>query len=184
MTKFSSTRGYWIPLVLIIAMLVDGVLASVFSPWFIDGGNILSPHLVIIALIVFSFFIEDNSMWRLSLIIGFLYDSYYTSYLGVYMAAFAIIVRFILLFRSKMKINAFTIGLSLIFLLSFVEIFVFLFYSIMGLSHLSWSVFIAKRLVPTVILNIVLYYIIYLPIRNLSIWINGEKNYLPQKRYK
>ena len=184
MTKFSSTRTYWVPLVLIIAFLLDGVISSVFSPWFIDGGNILTPRLVVVTLIIFSFFIENNSMWKLALVTGFIYDAYYTNYLGVYMASFTIIARLIMIFKPRMRINAFTVGLSMIFLLAFVEIFVYLFYIIMGLSNLSWSVFIAQRLVPTVILNIVLYYVIYLPIRNLSLWINGENNYLKNKRYR
>lgn len=177
----ASKRIYWIPLVLLVMMLLDGVGANIFSPWLIDSGNIIVPRLVVITLVMFALLIESPHIWWISAIIGLVYDSYFSGILGIYTAIFPIIVYFISIFKQNILTNAFTIALMVIVFITFMEFAVFFFYSFLGHANMENQLFIIKRLMPTLVLNTVLYYLLYLPLRNLSYWISGNvKTYRSQ----
>lgn len=171
---FHAKRYFWVPILLFFLMLLDGVFASVFSVWLIEPGYILVPRLTVIGLVLISFLVNMPSLWWVSIIIGLMYDSYFSGILGIYLCIFPCIVSIIRRFKNNIRINAFTMGLSIIVFITFVEVAVFIFYMFLGKAHMDWQTFLVRRLNPTLVLNIVLYYISYIPLKSLASWISEE----------
>lgn len=167
----ASKRVYWVLIIFIISFLVDGVLTNHFPTLFLRSGYSLTPRIVVIAVVMLNFMIDNKSMFWFSIIAGFFVDSYYSGILGVYMGLFAIIVRIIRLVRSNILQNPFTLGLAIVCFLSFTEIGVYFVYALHGVAGMNWNEFLVQRLSATLILNIVIYYILYIPFRNFARWV-------------
>lgn len=169
----TSKRIYWLPILMIIAFLLDGVIMNHFSVFLIESGYTLVPRIVVITLILLTFIIDHSSMFWFAVIVGFMYDSYYSGILGVYMAIFAVIIRLIGHIRGKISINPFTLGLALIFLLTITETGVYIIYTLIGIQHLTVQQFLVQRLASSLILNIVLYYVLYIPLKKFALWVQS-----------
>ena len=79
--------------------------------------------MIIIAVVLLNFAIGPKvNVLVYSRLQDFLVDSYYSGVLGVYMALFAVIVRIVNLVRLNILQNPFTLGLALVFFLSFTEV--------------------------------------------------------------
>lgn len=169
----TSKRIYWLPILMIIAFLLDGVIMNHFSVFLIESGYTLVPRIVVITLILLTFIIDHSSMFWFAVMVGFMYDSYYSGILGVYMAIFAVIIRLIGHIRGKISINPFTLGLALIFLLTITETGVYIIYTLIGIQHLSVQQFLVQRLGSSLVLNLVLYYLLYIPLKKFALWVQA-----------
>ena len=169
----TSKRIYWLPIFMIIAFLLDGVIMNHFSVFLIESGYTLVPRIVVITLILLTFIIDHSSMFWFAVMVGFMYDSYYSGILGVYMAIFAVIIRLIGHIRGKISINPFTLGLALIFLLTITETGVYIIYTLIGIQHLSVQQFLVQRLGSSLVLNLVLYYLLYIPLKKFALWVQA-----------
>ena len=169
----TSKLSSWLPILMIIAFLLDGVIMNHFSEFLIESGYTLVPRIVEITLILLTFIIDHSSMFWFAVMVGFMYDSYYSGILGVYMAIFAVIIRVIAHIRGKISINPFTLGLALIFLLTITETGVYIIYTLIGIQHLSVQQFLVQRLASSLILNIVLYYVLYIPLKKFALWVQS-----------
>lgn len=89
------------------------------------------------------------------------------------MGIFAVIVRVIRLVRTNILQNPFTLGLALVFFLSMTEVSVYFVYALRGVVSMGWNEFLVERLGATLMLNIVIYYILYIPLRNFARWVNA-----------
>lgn len=166
-------RDFWIPLILLSLLLIDTVMANVFSPWFIGAQYILVPRLIVIGLVIFSFMTDTSAMFWMTVGIGLMYDSYTTGILGVYTFLFALIVTIMTRMKRQLHINAFTLAVVLVIALFVVESGSYFFYSFLGMTKISWQQFLIKRLSASMILNIVLYYMSYYPLRSFAKWLEG-----------
>ncbi|HQZ20444.1 MAG TPA: rod shape-determining protein MreD, partial [Trichococcus flocculiformis] len=66
--------------------------------------------------------------------------------------------------------NVFVLALLFIVAIVMVDSFVFGFYSLMDITQLDFSAFASERLGPTIVLNIVLFIVIYYPLFKLVGW--------------
>lgn len=185
----SSRRIYWVPLVMIVMFLLDGVVMNHFSPLLIESGYTLMPRMVIITLVMLTFWIDNPRMFWFAVIVGLMYDSYYSGILGVYMAIFAAIVRFAWVIRGRMSLNPFTLGVALVVLLSLTEVSVYGVYHIQGFTAMPWRDFLVQRLTSSIVLNLVLYYILYFPLKKFAQWITASSRefgngYRSVRRYR
>ena len=167
----TSKRIYWLPIMMIMAFLVDGVIMNHFSVILIDSGYTLIPRIVVITIVLLAFFIDHSAMFWFVVIVGLMYDSYYSGILGVYMAIFAILIRLIGHIRGKISLNPFTLGLAVIFLLTVTETGVYFIYTMIGIQQLTMQQFLVQRLGSSLILNIVLYYLLYIPLKSFALWV-------------
>lgn len=167
----SSRRIYWVPLVMILMFLLDGIVMNHFSPLLIESGYTLMPRMVVITLVMLTFWIENPRMFWFAVIVGLMYDSYYSGILGIYMAIFAAIVRFAWVIRGRMSLNPFTLGVALVVLLSLTEVSVYGVYLLQGFTTMAWRDFVVQRLTSSLVLNLVLYYILYFPLKKFAQWI-------------
>ena len=129
--------------------------------------------MIIIAVVMLNFMIDHKSMFWFTVVAGFLVDSYYSGVLGVYMALFAVIVRIIRLVRSNILQKSIYIRACTCILLKLHRSLCLLRVCLTRGGSMDWNEFLVVRLWATLMLNIVIYYILYLPLRNFARWVNS-----------
>jgi rod shape-determining protein MreD len=70
------------PMLIFFGLLVDGLISGAFSNHlYTESGNVMVPRLIILILVLISFYLPRNKMILYGIIFGFLYDSYYVGIL-------------------------------------------------------------------------------------------------------
>lgn len=168
MTK--KARIYlFIPLILLTALLCDGLIASVFSNQLYTATSDMVPRLIIICLIVFSFCVDRHYMILFGILFGLLYDSYYVGILGLYTSLFPVIIYLSDKLRKILNPNLLVLVLILIIQISLSETVLYGFYSVIDLTAIDFSVFLANRLGPTLLLNSVFLLVLYYPLKKTAL---------------
>lgn len=165
----SLHHTYFIPVVLYVLLILDGFLINAFPGQFVSEEYILVPHLALFGFVLFDHF-PKQPMQLYAVLFGLLFDSYYSGILGVYAVAFAVIVYFVKKMQRFLAENVFVLALLFIVAIVMVDSFVFGFYSLMDITQLDFSAFASERLGPTIVLNIVLFIVIYYPLFKLVGW--------------
>lgn len=173
MTK--KTRiNLFIPLILLVTLLLDGVIATIFSSQLYTSTTDTVSRLVLVCLIFFSFYVDRNPMILFGIIFGLLYDSYYVGILGVYASLFPIVVYLCDKMKKIFNPNILVLFLVGIIQLSLVESLLFGFYTVLDLASIDMSMFLANRLGPTLLLNGIYLLLLYFPLRKAATKITQE----------
>ncbi|WP_208559014.1 rod shape-determining protein MreD [Marinilactibacillus kalidii] len=151
-------------ILLLVALLLDGVLVAQLKAMFTTDFGMIVPRLTVLVLLVLAFYLSFRHVIWLSLIMGFIYDSYYTGYLGIYMAAFAVIAYVILQLRSYFKPNLLIYVLLSVIAITFLEFFVFGVYRAINVTELTTQLFMVERLGISLVFNAIVMLIIGYPI--------------------
>ncbi|WP_018658622.1 rod shape-determining protein MreD [Allofustis seminis] len=145
------------------------VILSVFLialALFIDGSVVLNapqllntrlgqivPHLTTIMLITLSYYFDETYMQLFALVVGFIKDSYYVGFLGIYMVGFfamIYIIRQVQSFFNEQFIVYVLLGILGIFL---IENFAYFIYNMLSITQMDWATFYIKRLGITLFVN-------------------------------
>lgn len=142
------------PLVLLFsAIMFDGIIASLFREQLQTGWGLMIPRLTLLCLIVLAFYLRPPHITTLSLIFGFIYDSYYSGYLGIYMVSFAFVGYLVWQLRPIFHTNVFIYLLMSIIMVTIVEFFLFGVYRTLGVAMVSPQEFLVQRLGATLVFN-------------------------------
>jgi len=156
-------------LTFIFLFSLDNLLVIFLPIQPIFGNYILIPYLLLIGMCVAVFYDEDNYTPWLALIFGLIYDVYATNLLGIYIIMFPILV---LLIKKHVvpitPINFVSIFYVSIVSILVVEVVVYLLVMMIiptrNLSLFGMMEFVQYRLVITLIFNLLLLIITYLPL--------------------
>ncbi|MGP6138836.1 MULTISPECIES: rod shape-determining protein MreD [unclassified Jeotgalibaca] len=161
---------YLIPILLFLGLVMDGIVMNIFSASFLDQNYVLVPRILLLLFVVFTLLFPKQPLFLYALLFGIMYDSYYTGILGIYVTAIASCIY--LVKRSQRFLTTAPVAVFIVYFLSisYVEIFVFGVYSLLGMADLSFGTFIATRLGPTVLLNFFFLALLYVPLLKLSKW--------------
>lgn len=143
-----------LPLItLFTTVMFDGIITALFREQLNTSWGLVTPRITLLALIILAFYLNHGHLIVLALLFGFIYDSYYTGYLGIYMASFALIVYIILQLRGIFHVNVFIYVLLSVIMLTILEFFLFGVYRVLGVTTLSVQAFLAERLGATLLFN-------------------------------
>lgn len=67
---------------LLVLLLFDGLIASYFNQVLYTSLGYVTPRLTIVGLMLLSLYLSKGHLLTLTLIFGFLYDSYFTGFFG------------------------------------------------------------------------------------------------------
>lgn len=169
----NSTKHYLGAFILWFGLLfLDGILSHQFESFFYSNQTSLNmiPRTLLMGIVMTVLLLPEKGGWLvLSLIIGFIYDSFYTGILGVYTFLFPAIVYLLLYIRVSIPHNALFTGLIEILSLTILESGVWMINAFLGLTRIGFVDFIAGTLWATVLLNIGLLLILYLPLKHLLV---------------
>lgn len=154
-----------LPLILSVCFIVESLFAEFFPNGIFGIHKIFVPHFLLVMLILMGIYYVRNRTILYAFIFGLLFDAFYTGILGVYLFVFPLIVY---ITSSLMKVLQANLFVSAIVTLVDIAIAEFIVY---GLNILILKTtmpaidFVNLRLIPTLILNIVFYFIIFYPVR-------------------
>lgn len=167
MTK-KARINLFVPLTFLIALLFDGVIASIFSTQLYTATSDMVPRLIIICIVLFSFYVDRNYMILFGILFGLLYDSYYVGILGLYTSLFPIIIYLSDKMRKILNPNLLVLVMIVIIHISLVETLLFGFYSVIDLTTIDIATFLANRLGPTLLLNSIFLLVLYYPLKKTA----------------
>lgn len=164
---------YIIPVLLYVSLILDGVLMHLLANQFISQQYVLTPRLVLLLFVLFTVFFPKQPLFLYSLLFGIVYDSFYSGILGPYAAGLAAITYVIKRIQSHIVPSPAILIVLYTLAIGYLEIFIFGMYRFLGVTNISFQLFLSMRLGPTLLLNIIFFIILYYPIYRLSQWMYG-----------
>lgn len=154
-------RALYYFLIGIVLFYIDTVIGLVIPMQIGDKDIIFVPHLTLMYLLLICVYRSFGVAMILAAVFGIVTDLYFGSFYGLYLFGFILFVVIMdFFFKTFYRDNTMlfiTVWLSTIFL----EIYVAIIYSILGLIAFNFRDFIVFRLIPTLILNFILLVILY-----------------------
>lgn len=175
--KISRDRkARWlIPLLLFFGIIVDAALPAIFPGAFIGSSQIIISHLTLFFIVTFSFYLRDTHILFYSFILGLVYESYIGTVLGVYATIYLLVAYFIIKIKKHFPKKAFINFMLFVVAVSLVDFFVYVFYFELGFTNVYLTTFLVSRLGPTLIFNVVLAFLLYLPMKQILSWLGFEE---------
>lgn len=154
-------RALYYFLIGIVLFYIDTVIGLVIPMQIGDKDIVFVPHLTLMYLLLICVYRSFGVAMILAAVFGMVTDLYFGSFYGLYLFGFILFVVIMdFFFKTFYRDNTMlfiTVWLSTIFL----EIYVAIIYSILGLIAFNFIDFIVFRLIPTLILNFILLVILY-----------------------
>lgn len=154
-------RALYYFLIGIVLFYIDTVIGLVIPMQIGDKDIVFVPHLTLMYLLLICVYRSFGVAMILAAVFGIVTDLYFGSFYGLYLFGFILFVVimdfFLKTFYRDNTMLFITVWLSTIFL----EIYVAIIYSILGLIAFNFIDFIVFRLIPTLILNFILLVILY-----------------------
>lgn len=135
------------------AILLDGFVSSVFSMQLNTNIGLIIPRFVFLVLIILCFHYESTFMYVNAALIGFVMDSYYLGFLGVYLASFIMIILIVMSLKRTMNANVLSYTILSILGLTASELMVYGIMRILGITSIAFQAFIVSRLSATLLFN-------------------------------
>ena len=161
---------YILPIFIFLALIMDGIIMNVFSSHLISNQYVLTPRLVLFVLVIFTFFFPKQPLFLYAVLFGLIYDSFYSGILGLYAAGFGTIIYLLKKIHKYVVPSAVMLIIIYILALTSLEVFIFLIYLFLGHAEITFQLFVVTKLGPTLLLNIVLFIMLYYPFYKLSQW--------------
>ncbi|PRY83920.1 rod shape-determining protein MreD [Alkalibacterium olivapovliticus] len=155
-----------IPIVLLFfSLLLDGLIVSLFYEQLSVSFGFMSPRLLVLVVIILAFYLEPRHMYTLTLVFGFIYDSYFSGILGIYMAGLTLVAYFVIQLRRIFDANVLIMILMSVIMLTFLEFFVFGVHKGIDLTALTTQEFLATRLSASLLFNTISAIVLVFPIK-------------------
>ena len=161
-----ETMKYYLPIVLLLLMLIDGHLTRMFVEWS-KGDYMASAHFLILALLFCSQKFPKRYLLITTIIIGAIFDAYYIGVIGIYAVALPLMVFIMYGMSSAIHFNIFTEFFSMIIFVTSYELFTLAVQLIFKLVSVNNTYFITRYLGPTLLLNMIIFAIFVFPFKKL-----------------
>ncbi|MCG4281402.1 rod shape-determining protein MreD [Lacticaseibacillus saniviri] len=164
-------QKHWIaPVFLLVAMIVDGVISQVFAQWLLHPNYTAVPELTLLMLVMLTILLPDeNWMVAIAAITGLVFDSFYTGILGINALLMPLVVYVVQQLTPYIFRSALFIGIMDIITLTLFSSADFVMNSFLGYTDVGFTTFIAQHLGPNLLLNMILFVLVYWPLSRLLI---------------
>lgn len=161
-----------LPVVLLLLLMLEGVLAVYFIAQLISPNFQMAIQLFSTAIFFMTCYITTVNLLPMILVLGLVYDMYYSPVLSFYTIPLVIVYLIIRYLAPQIKatflrnIGLMAIANVLYNILTYVEA-IFL-----NLYRSEFIVYVQQKVFPTLFFNLVLFFILYFPLVKLFKWIN------------
>ena len=157
---------------LLLAFYLDGLMKWAFLNNMNHGGFNVLPQLMLMLIVMLTMRIDDRRhLIILGVVFGLLYDSYYYGIIGLYTILLPLLMVGIDHFKFLLLKNNMGYDLSIYFLsLTFLQSGIYLLERLLQQTNTDVLDFITYTLGPTLLWNVVVFFILYVPLANLSSW--------------
>lgn len=154
-----------LPLILSVCFILESLYVEYFPNGVFGIHKIFVPHFLLIVLIIMGIYYVRNRTILYAFIFGLLFDAFYTGILGVYLFVFPLIVYITTSLMKVLQANIFVSAIVMIVDIAIAEFIVYGLNILISNTTMQAIDFLNLRLVPTLILNLVFYFIIFYPLR-------------------
>ncbi|UQS82693.1 rod shape-determining protein MreD [Bombilactobacillus folatiphilus] len=159
-------------LILLIGFFLDGLIKQMV-PLFNDAFFQVSVQLLLMVLVMMALRDKpvDNHLFWYALILGILYDSYYSHIFGLYTLVFPLTLVLIRSLRNFVPESLIFEGSTYFINLTISLIYLYFVGSFLSLTAVDIAHFVTDCLGPTLLINTILFGIIYYPLSKLLDWL-------------
>ena len=142
-----------IPLIAVLLFFFEPVF-SLFSPIEVSGNlYILVPRFVIVYLIFIAVYYSRQRAIIYGIVFGLLYDMFYIDIIGLYAFLYPVICYLAASIIRYVHKHIITVILLALLLIALLEVLSYAFVSMIAITSIEPEVFMATRLMPTMIAN-------------------------------
>ncbi|MDR0691289.1 MAG: rod shape-determining protein MreD [Streptococcaceae bacterium] len=157
---------YYAPIIFFLSILLDGQLFTVMERITKDHYFTVA-NLTLLLFLVGAIKLPKNYIIFLAIIIGGLYDIYFTGILGINAFLYLFFTYWFVHFQKTINKNTWTQLASFIIAFTSFQIFLMLMQIIFGLAKVNFVLFIVSTLGPSILFNILLFLLFIWPLRFL-----------------
>lgn len=156
---------------LIFFLLFDGSMMHILSVSLKEANYQIVPAFTFIAIILLALYVKDDKfLFSIAMIIGFIYDAYYMSILGVNIFLFplgVVVTRYI---ATKMPLNFYSIWFWSVISYVVYSHILYLLYFLIDIHKQGYGQFITNNLIPGLLFNALFIFICHWFINRLVLW--------------
>lgn len=157
-------RHIFLPLILLLILVLEGVALDLLPSGLIDGDIMITPHWVLMFLVLIAIYYDRRNSYHsivYALIFGLLFDIAYTGILGVYMFTYGVTVYIIHELRNMLHSNIYSVLLFGIISIIIADLIINMIYYFVGIMDAEWINYIMSRLLPSILANSIFLLILY-----------------------
>lgn len=172
MLQFLKTN-FVIPIFVFFILLFDGSVMTMLSYSLGSEDFQISPQFTLIVITLLAVYLKDDrNILISSILIGFIYDAYYASILGINLFLFPMIVILTRQVIKKFPMNFYTVWLWLLVIYSVYTHFIYALYYLLNIHNSGYFYFIGQNYLPSLLFNAFLGFIFIWLIQKFVIWID------------
>ncbi|WP_334328888.1 rod shape-determining protein MreD [Companilactobacillus sp. HBUAS59699] len=158
---------------LLLAFYLDGLMKWAFLNNMNTGDFMILPQIMLMAVVLLTMRINNRRQLLIyGILFGLIYDSYYYGIIGLYTVLLPLIMVGIDHFKFLFVKANMGYELSIYFLaLTFLQSGIYVLERLLQQTSTNVFDFITYVLGPTLLWNMILFFIIYVPLANLSDWL-------------
>ncbi|GIN22672.1 rod shape-determining protein MreD [Siminovitchia fordii] len=168
-------KRYVLPLITIICFYAESLFVEFFPALSFLDGKIVVPRFLLVVLIMMGIYYFRNVTLIYAAIFGLLFDIYFTGVIGAYLFIFPIAVYAASKMMKVFQINILTSGLAILIIVALAETLIYALNILLFDVKITTTQFLYNRLIPTLILNLIFYLLIFFP---LSRWLQNRQKEL------
>lgn len=135
------------------SLILDGFIASNWSTVLDTNYGLMIPRTIFLVFIILSFHYEKNFMLTSAFIFGFLMDTYFLGFIGIYIISLLSIVFTVFKFKELVHANIVSYTVLTIVIITMAELFIYGVIRILGITGMNFQEFLVGKLAATLLLN-------------------------------
>lgn len=166
-------RRFALPILLFLILLLDGSLQVMLLKNLGEVNYSMTSSLTIIALTILGIYCERvNLLYLSAIVLGFIFDTYYSRVLGVNLFIMPLICFTTRYFAQHFRINFYSVWFwTMIVYMSYGHLIYFIF-SIFNLEKPQYGIFLFQHLLPSILFNGLMAFILNYCLEKFADWIN------------
>jgi len=155
----------FVPLVAILCFIAENLFVTLI-PYDIALDNwIFVPRFIFLFLLFITIFYDKKTGVLYAFIFGLLQDVIYAEIFGIYLFWYPFTIYLVYLLMKVLQSNIFMVSLVCILSVSFLEFGIYEIYMLIRETTMNVKQFVSLRLMPTVILNVVVFLLLFYPVK-------------------
>lgn len=167
-----------IPLILLFFLMLDGVLAVYFIDSLVSNDFQMAIQMYVTVVFIFATYLGHHRLLPVIMIISLMYDAYYSPVMSFYTIPILFVYVIIQNVIPKVK-PSFLRNIAVIAIANILfNILVYAEAIFLNFNRLDFLSYLSQKVIPTMLLNVVLFFVIAIPLVNLSKWLDKQLHFL------
>lgn len=167
-----------IPLTLLFFLMLDGVLAVYFVNLLVNNDSQMAIQTYGTVVFIFSAYLSHHRLLPVIMVISLMYDAYYSPVMSFYTIPILFLYIVIQNVMPKIKVS-FLSNVAVIAISNVIfNILVYVEAMLLNFNRLDFLKYVSQKVIPTMLFNVCLFFIIAIPMIKLSKWLDKQWHFL------